>query len=176
MQYKIRNFFIIFAIILISFSVEYSIFTRIPLLDSAPNLMLTVIFFFGYVKDSNIGMLVGFFSGLCIDVFYGPVIGYNALIFVLIGAVCGRLNKVYYSNSVFIQILLIFLLDNACTLIYFFFWHILHAKFDIIYYLTGIMIPESLFTMTAGIILLRPMSALIRFMYSYEALSEAENI
>ena len=99
MKYRVRNFFITLALILAAYLLQYSAFIRIPVINCSPNLMLILTFAFGYVRNKNAGMLVGFFAGLFIDVFYCPVIGYNALVLMVVGFVCGSLKKVYYSDS-----------------------------------------------------------------------------
>lgn len=173
MRYRIRNFFVIFALLLVSYLLQYSVFIRIPVINCAPNLMLLVTFAFAYIRNKNAGMLVGFFAGLFIDVFYCDVIGYNALIFLLVGFVCGSLRKVYYSDSLFTQLFIFTICEISCCLLYFFFWHILQSKFDFAYSFTHVMLPEIIFTLFAGILLIRPLAWLVNKLYFYR--NEAEN-
>lgn len=176
MKYRVRNFFIILALILAAYLLQYSAFIRIPVINCSPNLMLILTFAFGYVRNKNAGMLVGFFAGLFIDVFYCPVIGYNALVLMVVGFVCGSLKKVYYSNSLLTQIFILCCCDIACSLIYYFFWFILQSRFAFVHCLLHVILPEFLFTLLAGIILIRPLQALIKKMYLYRSDSEAESV
>lgn len=175
MKVRIRNFIFIFLLILVCFLLQYSVFTRIPVINCAPNLMLLITFAFAYIRNKNAGMLVGFFSGLLIDIFFCEVIGYNALILLIIGYICGSLKKVYYSDSLFTQILILSLCDLGSSLIFYFFWFILRSRFAFVHNLLYVIIPEFLFTLLAGILLIRPLAAMIRRMYLYYD-TEAENI
>lgn len=176
MIYRVRNFFIIAALLLVSYLLQYSAFIRIPVINCSPNLMLIVTFAFGYVRNKNAGMLVGFFAGLFIDVFYCPVIGYNALILLVVGFVCGSLKKVYYSDSLLTQIFILCCCDLACSLLYYFFWFILQSRFAFGFYFVNVILPEFSFTLLAGIVLIRPLQALIKRMYLYRSDSEAESV
>ena len=167
MKYRIRNFFIIFALLLAAYLLQYSVFIRIPLLNCAPDLMLIVTFTFAYIRNKNAGMLVGFFAGLFIDVFYSSTLGYNAAVLMVIGFICGSLKKVYYSDSVFTQMLILSLCDLFSSLVFYFFWFILQSRFAFSHYLLHVIIPEFVLTFLFGIITVRPLSALIRKMYIY---------
>lgn len=173
MKQRIRNFFIIIVLIIAAFLLQYSVFIRIPAVNYAPNLMLILTFSFAYIRNKNAGMVVGFFSGLIIDIFYCEVIGYNALILLIVGYICGSLKKVYYSDSLFTQLFILSLCDLSCSLVYYFFWFILRSRFAFVHNLLYVIIPEFLFTLLAGIILIRPLSAMIRKMYLFD--TEAEN-
>ena len=176
MWYRIRNFFIISGVVLAAYLLQYSVFIRIPVINCAPNMMLMLAFAFGYVRNKNAGMLVGFFAGLLVDVFYCQVIGFNALMFMLVGFVCGALKKVYYSNSVFMHIFILCMCDIVYDFAYYFFWFILQSRFAFKYYFVHVMVPEFCFTLVMGIILIKPLTALIRRIYLYRSINEADSI
>ncbi|MGI6071972.1 MAG: rod shape-determining protein MreD [Lachnospiraceae bacterium] len=172
---RIRNFFIMFILILVSFLLQFSVFILIPEINCAPNLMLILTFAFAFTRDKNAGMLVGFFSGLFVDVFYCQVIGYNALILLLIGLICGALKKLFYSNTFLSQIIILMIFDLLNALVYYFVWFILHSRFAFWHSLVHVIIPEFIFTLLMGIILFKPLTLLIKRMYLHYDL-EADNI
>jgi len=141
----------------------------------SPNLLLILTFVFSYIRGKNAGMLVGFFSGLFIDVFFSDVIGYNALILLIIAFICGSLRKVYYSDSLFTQLFILSLCDVGSLFVYYFFWFILRSRFAFGLFALRTMIPEFLFTLLLGIVLIRPLSALVRKLYIYRDI-EAEGL
>lgn len=176
MMYRVRNFFIITALLLAAYLLQYSALIRIPVINCSPNLMLIVTFSFGYIRNRNAGMLVGFFAGLFVDVFYCQVIGYNALVFMALGLICGALKKVYYSDSLLTQISILCACDLVNSLLYYFFWYLLQSKFAFGYCFMNVILPEFIFTLFAGIMLVKPLSALIKKMYIYRSDSEAESV
>ena len=167
MRYRIRNFFVIFLLLLAAFLLQYSVFIRIPAINCSPHLMLIVTFAFAYMRNKNAGMLVGFFAGLFIDVFYCQVLGYNAIVLLIVGYICGSLKKVYYSDSLLTQMFILCLCDLACSFLYYFVWFVLQSRFAFTHYFVTAILPEFVLTLLAGIIIIKPLSALIRRLYLY---------
>lgn len=172
--YRLRNFFIIFAILLVAFLLQFSVFICIPVINCSPNLMLILTFAFAYCRDKNAGMIVGFFAGLFVDVFYCQVIGYNALVLVVIGFICGSLKKIYYSDTLLTQMSILMISDLCYNLIYYFVWYVLQSRFAFGYCLVHVILPEFCFTLLMGLILIRPLNLLIKKMY-YHIDYEVEN-
>ncbi len=175
MLYRVRNFFIIFALVIAAFLLQYSVFIRIPVINCSPNLILIVTFCFAYFRDKNAGMLVGFMAGFFVDVFYGQVIGYTALVLVLVGLVCGSLKKVYYTNTLFSEMMVLMLADLSCSLIYYIVWYALQSRFSLGFCLTHVILPEFCFTLIMGLILMRPLRFIVKKMYRYRE-KEVENL
>lgn len=167
MLYRVRNACIIFLFILLSFLLQYSVIVKIPFLKCSPNLMLMTTFFFAYARGRNSGMLVGFFAGLVIDIFYCDVIGYNMLVLVVIGLVCGSLGRVFYANNLFTPLSILMGSAFVYDILYYFFWFILQTTFAFKYILLHTIIPELLLTFIAGVLLYKPSMFIIGKMYSY---------
>ena len=167
MLYRIRNACLILVMLLASFLLQYSVIARFSFLRCAPNLMLILTFFFAYVRGKNSGMLVGFFAGLMIDIFYCDVIGYNMLVLVIIGLICGSLGKIFYADNIFTPMLILMLSALAYDICYYFVWFILQSTFAFGYILLHTIIPELLLTFVAGVILIKPLTFIVKKMYSY---------
>lgn len=93
MKEKIRNFIIFAAVILVAFLLQNAFSLALPQEVSTPNLLLIVVCFFGLMCGSNKGIAIGFACGLLVDVFYGDVIGFNALIYMYCGLFSGIHSK-----------------------------------------------------------------------------------
>ena len=176
MFYRIRNGIIIFILILAAFILQYTVIARIPVLGCAPNLLLLLTFMFGYARGKNAGMLVGFFAGLLVDIFFCSVIGFHALIYLIIGFVNGRWNKYFYSNVLYIPLVLLLCSDIFYCIAYFFFFYVLKGTFAFGYVLVHIMAPELLLTFIAGLILFKPLKFMIGKMYMYYDDEEREEV
>ena len=174
MFYRVRNFFIILILIVAAFIVQYTIIARIPVLGCAPNLLLILTFMYGYSRGKTAGMLVGFFAGLVADVFFCEVLGFHALIFLLIGYVNGRWNKYFYSNVIYIPLILLLCSDAFYSFAYYICWYVLRGRLAIGYCLTHIILPELLMTFVAGLLLFKPLKFLNSKMYMYYDNEESE--
>lgn len=161
MLYKIRNFIIHALLLIIAFVLQSSVFSRIPLFGGGPNLVLVLTFIYGYSNSKIAGMMMGLFGGLMIDVFFCDVMGYNALILLIIGFFSGVWDSLFYSDDLYVPLILLTLSDLFYCVMYFVVWYVLRARFNFSFYLLQVLLPEFLLTFISGVILYKPVSALI---------------
>ncbi len=159
--YKIRNFIIAAILVIAAFIMQNTIISRIPGLGCAPNIILVIAFVYGYRNGSISGMLIGFFGGLITDVFFCDYIGYNALVLLIVGFISGIWNTYFYSDDLYIPLLLLIGSDLLACLINYIFWYVLRARFEFVYYLVHNILPEFLMTFIVGVILYKPLTALL---------------
>ena len=67
-------------LILVTFILQSTVFQSLAIASIAPNLLLILTVSFGFMRGKKEGLFVGFFCGLLIDIFYGNLIGFYALI------------------------------------------------------------------------------------------------
>ena len=46
------------------------------------------------------GMFLGFFSGLLIDIQFGTMLGFYALLYLIVGYINGMFQKMYYDDNI----------------------------------------------------------------------------
>ena len=63
------------VLVFICFILQTSVFELIKLAGIAPNILLIFISSIAVMRGQKPGMIVGFFSGLLMDIFYGSTIG-----------------------------------------------------------------------------------------------------
>ena len=159
--YRLRNIFIFILLVLAAFLLQGTVFSRIPVLQCAPNILLVLTFVFGYCRGKISGMLVGFFGGLLMDTFFCDVIGYHALVLLVIGFISGIWNTWFYSDDLYVPLLLLILSDLFYCIQYYLFWYLLRARFEFGYVLLHIILPEFILTFLAGALLYKPLSLLL---------------
>ena len=172
MIYRIRNFFIIAAVMIAAFVLQYTVISRLDFLECAPNLLLVLTVTYGYSRGKNSGMIIGFFGGLMADIFYCEVIGYNALILVAIGFFAALWRSRYFSNTLFIPMTILVISDIGYNLIYYFIWYVLNSEFYFTYSVIHVMLPNFLLTIVAGLILYKPLLFLNSKLYMYYDMEE----
>ena len=89
---------------------------------------------------------MAFFTGLLLDVFTGSILGFYALLYMYVGYFNGFFRKMFYPEDIKLPMLLIAVSDFSCSLIIYFLLFLFRGKFDILYYLLNIMIPELVYT------------------------------
>ena len=97
---KIRRVVVTAVIMLAAYLLQCTVFPSLEIAGIKPNLMLIVTASFGFMRGPREGMFVGFASGLLIDIQYGDMIGFYALIYLITGYVNGLFEQIYFEYSV----------------------------------------------------------------------------
>ena len=143
----------LFLIVVVNFILQTTVFQGLSFAGIVPNLMIILVSSFGFMRGKKEGMFLGFFCGLLIDIFFGNLIGIYALIYMYIGFINGFFQKRFYPDDIKLPMLLIGGSDLVCNLFVYFFMFLLNGRFQFLYYLKAIIIPELVYTMVISIFL-----------------------
>lgn len=134
--------FIITITLILNFILQSTIFRYIEIFGVAPNTAIIIITSFAILRYEVEGAIIGFFAGLLQDIFFANVIGINALLYMLIGYICGKPVKGFYRENYLLPLLLVggstFFYNLSYYILNFFF----RGRLDFWYYLRAIIIPE----------------------------------
>lgn len=150
---KIRRPLVTVLIVIICFLLESTVFQSLSFASITPNLLIVVTASFGFMRGKKEGMLVGFLSGLIIDVFFGDLIGFYALIYMVLGYVNGFFKRIFYPDDIKLPLILISASDFVLGNLVFVFLFVMRSKFDYWYYLGHIIIPELIYTVLVTLVL-----------------------
>ena len=149
-----RKIFVGFMI-LACFVLQCTLFQTLSIADISPNLLIVVTSSFGFMRGKKEGLFIGFFSGLLIDIFYGEVLGFYALLYMYIGYTNGFFHKIFYDVDVKLPMILITASNVVYGVIIYLFLFLLRNRLDFIYYFRRVIIPETVYTVTVTIVLYR---------------------
>ena len=137
-----------FVIIIICFLLETTIFRYLSIASVTPNLLVVVTSSFGFMCGKKEGLFVGFLSSLITDIFFGigNMIGFYALIYALIGYGDGMFRKLYYDEDIKLPLLLIAGSEFLYGIIIYITMFMMRNRFDFVYYLKYIIMPELMYT------------------------------
>lgn len=123
------------------------------------NLLIILTASFGFMCGESVGLLTGFFCGLLVDIFSvfggsvtGDIIGYYALLYMLIGYMNGRCHRMFYPEDIKLPLLMITSSDIALNLVTYLILFLLRAKLDVGYYLLHIILPEAVYTVIVAFV------------------------
>ncbi|MFR4318674.1 MAG: rod shape-determining protein MreD [Eubacterium sp.] len=94
-----------------------------------------------------------FLCGLMVDIFFEDVIGLYALIYMYIGFFSGIFKKMFYSDHVFMPMILVFSNDFIYNMLCYLFRFVLRNKLDFSFYFGNIILPEMIITSFVTLIL-----------------------
>lgn len=141
------------CMILICFLLQCTVFKGLQLASVSPNLLIIVTSSFGFMRGKKEGMVVGFISGLLIDIMFNDLIGFYALIYTLLGYANGFFRKIFYDDDIKLPLTLIAASDFLYGHIVCIFMFIMRSRLDYFYYLKSIIIPELIYTILITLIL-----------------------
>lgn len=111
-----------------------------------PNLLLIVTMSFGLMRGRREGLLVGFVSGLLIDIFFGSALGPFAFIYMTLGYANGFFHRIYYVEDVLLPMLMITLNDFIFNVVVYAVYFLLRNRLNFGEYLVDIILPEMIYT------------------------------
>ena len=149
---RIRRIIVTAAVILAAYLLQTAIFPAFESAGIKPNLMLIVTAAFGFMRGPREGMLIGFASGLAVDIQSGDMIGFYALIYLTAGYVNGIFEQIYFDEDIKLPLLLIAGTDLLYGCAVYFFTFLLRSDFRFLYYLNRIIIPETIYTIVITLI------------------------
>lgn len=150
-----RRRIVMILLILGCFLVQSTIWSIFPLTSFKPNLLLVLTVSFAFVHGKKSGIFIGFISGILIDLFYGTIIGFTALIYMYIGYAVGSLYKVFFDDDVRIPMIITAAADAAYSLIFYLIRFALGHRLDFPAYFRHIIMPEVISTVIFMLIFFR---------------------
>jgi len=137
---------ILFFVILFGFVLQTTLFQALSFGGISPNILIIITVSYGFMHGKKCGMVVGFICGLLMDIFYGSVLGFYALVYLYIGAANGVFHSIFYQDDIKLPLVLILGSDFVYSFTCYVLLYLLRRRFDFIFYLKNIIIPEIVYT------------------------------
>ena len=149
---RARRIAVTAAAILIAYVLQCAVFPALAVANIKPNLMLIITASFGFMRGPREGMFVGIASGLLIDIQYGDMIGFYALVYLLAGYASGIFKQMFFDEDIKLPIALIAVSDLVYGIVIYFLKFLLRSDFDFLYYLNQVIIPEAIYTVAVTLV------------------------
>ena len=150
-----RRRIVMILLILGCFLLQSTVWNIFPLSNFKPNLLLILTISFAFVHGRRSGIFIGFFSGLLIDLFYGNIIGFTALIYMYLGFAVGSLYKIFFDDDVRLPMIISAAADLVYNLVFYLIQFALQNRIDFPAYFRHIILPEVVSTVIFTLILFR---------------------
>lgn len=150
-----RKIVINILLMILAFTAQICVFPQIAFLSAAPNLLLILVFIFGFIEGKEAGMFYGLVAGLFMDLFYSGPFGFYTLFFINIGYLNGICTKYYYEDYITLPLVLSIANDLAYNLYIYIFRFLIRARLDFGFYFFRNIIPEIIFTTVTTLVIYR---------------------
>lgn len=148
-----KRFFVSVLLVIICFLFQTTVFKGLAFGGIVPDLMIVLTASFGFMRGERTGLLFGFFCGLLADIFFGNVLGLNAMIYMYIGYANGKFSRVFYPEDIKLPLVLILVSDFAYGILYYMTLFLMRGRFHISYYFVNIILPEMVYTILVTLLL-----------------------
>ena len=144
---------IVAILIIVCFLLQSTVFRSLAFAGIVPNLLIILTASFGFMRGENEGLLIGFFSGLLCDIFFGDMLGFYALIMMYIGFVNVKFNRIFYPEDIKLPLALIIISDISYSMTCYVLLFLLQGKFNFPFYFLNVILPEAVYTILVTCIL-----------------------
>lgn len=148
-----KRFFVSTLLIIVCFILQTTIFKSLAFGGIVPNLLIVLTASFGFMRGEKTGLLFGFFCGLLADIFFGNVLGLNAMIYMYIGYMNGKFSPVFYPEDIKLPLGLILCSDLVYGFVNYVILFLMRGRFNIKYYFMNIILPEMVYTILVTLLL-----------------------
>ena len=139
--------------ILFCFILQSTVFPAISLGGVVPNIFIIIASTYGFMRDETEGLLAGFFCGILCDVFYGNILGFYALLYMMIGFINGKFSRIFYPEDIKLPMALITLSELSFSTVCYILLFLLNGRFNVLWYFMHLILPELIYTILVTLVL-----------------------
>lgn len=139
-------------LVLSCFILQTSVLPAVAFSSIMPNLLIILVASCGFMNGEKNGLLIGFFCGLLVDIFSGDVIGFYALLYMMVGYVNGMFQRMFYPEDIKLPLILILVSDIGYNFVCYVLLFLLRSRLDIGYYFLHVILPETVYTIVIAFV------------------------
>ena len=133
-------------LVFVNFILQTTLLPYLSIGGVLPNTALIIVVSYALLRGSISGAMVGFFSGMLMDIFFGTSIGFYALLFLLAGLAIGRSQKEFYRENYLLPVIICSLTAMVYESIVFITGFVFQGETNILYFLLRLLIPAAVYT------------------------------
>ncbi|MCR4923585.1 MAG: rod shape-determining protein MreD [Lachnospiraceae bacterium] len=163
-----RRVAIVGVLIIVAFLLQSTVFRWLAIAGIVPNILIIITSSFGFMRGRKEGMVIGFVCGLLVDIFFGDIIGFYALIYLFIGYINGIFRAIFYPEDIKLPMILISTSEIIYCLLCYIFLFLLRGRLNFLHYLLYVILPEIVYTVVITIIIYRGILLINEWLESFE--------
>jgi len=149
----VRRRLIIGILCVLAALLQTTLLSYIEIASIRPNFPIILTVSFALMCGRTTGLAVGFFTGILLDIFGGGILGFYALIYMVIGYIAGYTYRIFYDDDIKTPLLLIGICDVAYGICQYVTTFLIRGRIHVFFYLKRIIIPEMIYTVIFAVFL-----------------------
>jgi len=160
---------ILSLLVFVNFILRTTVLNGIRVFGVAPDTGLIIVVSYAILRGEVEGAILGFFSGLLMDSFFGRYFGFFAMCGALTGYFCGKPFRDFFRENYLMPVVLAFIAAFASGIVFYIAHFLLLAKLDFPLYIYKIILPEALYTTLVSLPIYRLLYWMNRKLEKFEA-------
>ncbi len=140
------------ALLILCFLLQTTLTPWLLIAGVFPNILLVFVLTFAQFRGSATGLVLGFFSGLLWDLMFGSIVGYYALLYMLLGYLAGFASRLFFEYDLKMALLIFGAGDLLLGLTVYVTLFLMQGRFQFFAYLRGYILPETVYTLGVSVI------------------------
>lgn len=143
---------LLFLVLAVSFAIQLTLTNTVMIAYITPNLLIIVVSAAGFLIGKKFGIITGFIAGLMMDVVSMSLLGFHALVFMIVGYACGYFKRLFFMDKYWVRLIIIGLSDifyGFCSYVFLF---LLRGRLNLFYYLRRVILAEAIYTVILAVI------------------------
>lgn len=134
------------VIVFVNFILQTTLLHYISIGGILPDTALIIVVSYSLLRGYKEGAIVGFFSGILQDIFFGTSIGFYALLGVLAGLLAGRNQKDFYRENYILPVIICSVAAVLYETVIYVVGFLLQGETNVLYFLFRLALPEAVYT------------------------------
>lgn len=139
--------------IIILFLLQTSVFSYFTISGIVPDCLLIFIVAVAFKKGQNKAIILGFVSGLILDLMFNETIGICSIIYMFVAFLAGYTNKIYDRHDYIIPGALVLVGELLYGILYYSATFLLMGKLNLGSYMVNTIIPRVIYTVFAAVLI-----------------------
>ncbi|MCR5420996.1 MAG: rod shape-determining protein MreD [Lachnospiraceae bacterium] len=159
---------VVFLLIISGYLLQTTLFKAVSFAGIVPNILTIITSAFGFMRGKKEGMIIGFISGLIMDIFFMNILGFYALVFMTIGYLNGFFRSIIYPEDIKLPMILIGVSELFYCFVCYVFLFLLRGRMHLGYYFVHIMLPDIVYTVLVTLIIYKGLLYINEWLEGYE--------
>lgn len=156
------------AIVYLACLLQSAVFDGMEIMGVKPNLLLVVAVSIALCRTGMESAFMGLFCGLGMDILIGRALGWYALCLFLVCFCIGLINPKLYKENFIIPVFFVFFSSVTIEMAYYFIHAFLEGYRDIVFVMSHLILPESVYNAVLAIPVYPLMLSVYRKMDKYD--------
>ena len=143
------------VVLIVNFILQSTVLHLIEIRGVIPDTMIIIIVSYALLRGRNAGAVTGFFAGLIYDIMFGNSLGFYALMGMLVGWFCGMCHRNFYRDNFILPVSLSVLSNFIVGIIIYITGFLFKNNYNVLYFMFSVIIPQSVYTGIAAIVVYR---------------------